>query len=157
MQTADFSAELGRAAGAVMNATIKSGTNSIHGAAWEFFRNDKLDASDWFEDNTTNPVKGELRLNQFGAMIGGPVIKNKLFYFGDYEGKRRVQGTSVTSQVPTALEHSSGFTNLTDILTQQAGSREDRYPGPLHPARQQFSIPEPRDSWPTARSIRFQV
>lgn len=122
VQTADFSAELGRAAGAVMNATIKSGTNSIHGAAWEFFRNDKLDASDWFEDNTANPVKGELRLNQFGAMIGGPVIKNKLFYFGDYEGKRRVQGTSSTSQVPTALERSSGFTNLTDILTQQAGT-----------------------------------
>ena len=67
VQTADFSAELGRSAGAVLNATIKSGTNSIHGAAWEFFRNDKLDAADWFEDNSTTPVKGELRLNQFGA------------------------------------------------------------------------------------------
>src|ERR1035438_3427784 len=122
VQTADFSAELGRAAGAVMNATIKSGTNSIHGAAWEFFRNDKLDAADWFENNTTNPVKGELRLNQFGAMIGGPILKNRLFYFGDYEGKRRVQGTSNTSSVPTALERSSGYTNLTDILTQQAGA-----------------------------------
>ncbi len=122
VQTADFSAELGRSAGAVLNATIKSGTNSIHGAAWEFFRNDKLDAADWFEDNSTTPVKGELRLNQFGAMIGGPVIKNKLFYFGDYEGKRRVQGTSSTSQVPTALERSSGYTDLTDILTQQSGT-----------------------------------
>jgi hypothetical protein len=121
VQTADFSAELGRAAGAVLNATIKSGTNSIHGAAWEFFRNDKLDAADWFEDNSPTPTKGELRLNQFGAMIGGPVIKNKLFFFGDYEGKRRVQGTSFTSQVPTATERSSGFTNLTDILTQQSG------------------------------------
>ncbi len=94
VQTADFSAELGRAAGAVMNASIKSGTNSIHGAAWEFFRNDKLDAADWFEDNSPTPTKGKLRLNQFGAMIGGPVIKNKFFFFGDYEGKRRVQGTS---------------------------------------------------------------
>jgi hypothetical protein len=122
VQTADFSAELGRAAGAVMNATIKSGTNSIHGAAWEFFRNDKLDASDWFEDNSTTPAKGELRLNQFGAMVGGPVIKNKFFFFGDYEGKRRVQGTSSTSSVPTALERSSGFLNLTDILSQNAGA-----------------------------------
>jgi hypothetical protein len=122
VQTADFSAELGRAAGAVMNATIKSGTNSIHGAAWEFFRNDKLDAADWFEDNSPTPTKGELRLNQFGAMVGGPILKNKLFYFGDYEGKRRVQGTSETSSVPTALERSSGFTNLTDILSQQAGA-----------------------------------
>ena len=52
VQTADFSAELGRAGGAVMNATIKSGTNSSHGAAWEFFRNDELDAADWFENNT---------------------------------------------------------------------------------------------------------
>jgi hypothetical protein len=122
VQTADFSAELGRSAGAVLNATIKSGTNSIHGAAWEFFRNDKLDAADWFEDNSTTPVKGELRLNQFGAMIGGPIIKSKFFFFGDYEGKRRVQGTSSTSGVPTALERSSTYTNLSDILTQQAGA-----------------------------------
>ncbi|MGO9336989.1 MAG: TonB-dependent receptor domain-containing protein [Terracidiphilus sp.] len=126
VQTADFSAELGRAAGAVLNATIKSGTNSFHGAAWEFFRNDKLDAADWFEDNSTTPVKGELRLNQFGASAGGPIIKNKIFFFGDYEGKRRVQGTSFTSSVPTALEQSSTFTNFTDVLTQAGGStRQD--------------------------------
>jgi len=122
VQTADFSAELGRSAGAVLNASIKSGTNSIHGAAWEFFRNDKLDAADWFENNTAKPKKGELRQNQFGAMIGGPVIKNKFFFFGDYEGKRRVQGTSFTSSVPTALERSSNYTNLTDILSQQSGA-----------------------------------
>ena len=61
-------------------------------------------------------------MNQFGAMIGGPIIKNKFFFFGDYEGKRRVQGTSSTSQVPTNLERSSGFTNLTDILSQQSGA-----------------------------------
>ncbi len=67
VQTSDYSAQLGRAAGAVMNATVKSGTNAIHGDAWEFFRNDKLDAADWFEDNSTTPHKGELRLNQFGA------------------------------------------------------------------------------------------
>ena len=95
VQTADFSAELGRSAGAVLNATIKSGTNSIHGAVWEFFRNDVLDAADWFEDNG-GVKKGELRWNQFGASIGGPIIKNKLFYFGDYEGFRRVQGTVST-------------------------------------------------------------
>ncbi len=121
VQTADFSAELGRSAGAVMNATIKSGTNSLHGAAWEFFRNDKLDAADWFEDNGGIP-KGELRQNQFGISGGGPIIKNKLFYFGDYEGLRRVQGTASSGNVPTALEQSSGFTNLSDILTQSAGA-----------------------------------
>ena len=78
VQTADFSAELGRSAGAVLNATIKSGTNSFHGAAWEFFRNDKLDAADWFEKQS----KGILRQNQFGASIGGPIIRNKIFFFG---------------------------------------------------------------------------
>jgi hypothetical protein len=116
VQTADFSAELGRSAGAVLNATIKSGTNSLHGAVWEFFRNDKLDAADWFENNNNIKI-GELRLNQFGATAGGPIVKNKLFFFGDYEGKRRVQGNTASGlSVPTAAERSSGYTNLTDRM-----------------------------------------
>jgi Carboxypeptidase regulatory-like domain/TonB dependent receptor len=116
VQTANFSAELGRSAGAVLNATIKSGTNSIHGAAWEFFRNDVLDAADWFENNA-GTKKGALRLNQFGASIGGPILKDKIFFFGDYEGLRRVQGTVQTGAVPTTAEVSSGFTNLSDLIT----------------------------------------
>ena len=115
VQTADFSADLGRAAGAVLNATIKSGTNSFHGAVWEFFRNDKLDAADWFSNNNGTP-KGELRLNQFGASIGGPILKNKLFFFGDYEGLRVVQGVTSTARVPTLNERNSGYTNLSDLL-----------------------------------------
>lgn len=122
VQTSDYSAELGRAAGAVLNATVKSGTNQFHGDVWEFFRNDILDAADWFEDNSPTPVKGEYRFNQFGGTIGGPIIKNKVFFFGDYQGTRRVQGTSFTSNVPTATEVSSNFQNLQDILTQQAGA-----------------------------------
>ena len=133
VQTADFSAELGRSAGAVLNATIKSGTNSLHGAAWEFFRNDKLDAADWFEDNGGIP-KGELRMNQFGASAGGPIIKNKIFFFGDYEGLRRVQGTASSGSVPTATEVSSGFTNLTDILTQAGTSTRTDLLGRTVPA-----------------------
>ncbi len=121
VQTADFSAELGRSAGAVLNATIKSGTNSFHGAVWEFFRNDKLDAADWFEDNA-NIKKGELRQNQFGASIGGPIFKNKLFFFGDYEGLRRVQGTVLKNSVPTLAERNSGFTDLSDLISGQKGS-----------------------------------
>jgi hypothetical protein len=121
VQTADFSAELGRSAGAVLNATIKSGTNSLHGAVWEFFRNDKLDAADWFEDNN-GTKKGELRMNQFGASGGGPILKNRLFFFGDYEGLRRVQGTSQVGTVPTALERSSGYTDQSDVLTEHAGA-----------------------------------
>ena len=120
VETSGFSAEYGRAGGAVLNATIKSGTNSFHGAAWEFFRNDKLDAADWFEDFNHIP-KGELRQNQFGATLGGPVIKNKIFFFGDYEGFRRVQGTIQTGTVPTVFDRNGTgngpFTNLSDLIT----------------------------------------
>jgi hypothetical protein len=116
VQTADFSADLGRSAGAVLNATIKSGTNSIHGTVWEFLRNDKLDAADWFTNNN-GTAKGELRFNQFGASIGGPIIKNKLFYFGDYEGLRVVQGTVSTATVPTLTMRNSGYSNLSDTIT----------------------------------------
>ncbi|HUB00939.1 MAG TPA: carboxypeptidase regulatory-like domain-containing protein [Terracidiphilus sp.] len=122
VQTSDYSASLGRAAGAVLNATVKSGTNQLHGDVWEFFRNDKLDAADWFEDNSPTPSKGEYRFNQFGGTIGGPIIKNKVFFFGDYQGTRRVQGTSANPTVPTMTERSSNFQNLQDILTQQAGA-----------------------------------
>jgi len=124
VQTSDFSAEFGRSGAAVLNATIKSGTNNFHGSAWEFFRNDKLDAADFFENAGGRP-KGALRQNQFGFSAGGPVIipkafngRNKLFFFGDYEGLRRRQGTILTGTVPTLLERNSGFTNLSDLITQ---------------------------------------
>ena len=122
VESSNYSAELGRAAGAVMNATVKSGTNSIHGDVWEFFRNDVLDAADWFENNSPTPHKGRYRFNQFGGTIGGPIIKNKLFFFGDYQGTRRVQGTSATAPVPTLAERNSGFTNLQDVLTLNSGA-----------------------------------
>ncbi len=128
VQTADYSAELGRAAGAVLNATIKSGTNSLHGSVWEFFRNDKLDAADYFETQG----KGELRFNQFGASAGGPILKNKAFFFGDYEGFRRVQGNTASGiSVPTAAERNSGYTDLSDLITGQGGnnSANDRTDG----------------------------
>src|SRR6202008_3307072 len=122
VQTGDFSAELGRSAGAVLNATIKSGTNSFHGAAWEFFRNDVLDAADWFENNA-GIKKGALRWNQFGATIGGPVIKNKIFFFGDYEGFRRGQGnTSGAATVPTVRERNSGYTDLSDVIAANSSA-----------------------------------
>ncbi len=124
VQTSDFSAELGRSAGAVLNATIKSGTNQIHGTAWEFFRNDKLDAADYFED-AKGIQKGELRMNQFGVSAGGPIIKNKVFIFGDYEGFRRVQGTIQTGAVPTDADRANGYTNLSDIIQTGSAGRTD--------------------------------
>ncbi|MDE3200304.1 MAG: TonB-dependent receptor [Acidobacteriota bacterium] len=124
VQTADFSAELGRAAGAVLNATIKSGTNSIHGAVWEFLRNDKFDAADYFENNG-GIKKGKYRQNQFGASIGGPIIRNKVFFFGDYEGFRRVQGTVQNPNVPTLNERQSNYQDLSDILALNSGTQQD--------------------------------
>jgi hypothetical protein len=128
VQTSNYSAEQGRAGGAILNATIKSGTNQLHGDFWEFFRNDKLDAADFFE-NQGGIQKGEFRLNQFGFTVGGPVViphvingRNKLFFFGDYEGLRRRQGSVFTNSVPTGLESGSGFTNLAEIITEQTGN-----------------------------------
>src|SRR6266481_2471103 len=101
VQTTGFSAEFGRSGAAVLNATIKTGTNHLHGTAWEFFRNDKLDAADYFETGK----KGELRLNQFGVAAGGPILKDKVFFFGDFEFGRRRQGSPHTNgAVPTAQE-----------------------------------------------------
>src|SRR6202047_339772 len=128
VQTSDFSAEFGRSGAAVLNASIKSGTNSFHGAVWEFFRNDKLDAADFFE-NANGVKKGELRQNQFGFTAGGPVVipkvfngRNKVFFFGDYEGLRRVQGTILSGSVPTDAERASGYTNFQDLIPGQASA-----------------------------------
>src|SRR5579864_1947963 len=123
--TSGFSAEYGRSGAAVLNATIKSGSNEFHGSGWEFFRNDKLDAADYFEDANKIP-KGELRQNQFGATFGGPVIKNKIFFFGDYEGLRRIQGTVEQGSVPTLAERNSGYTDMSDLITGQTGTLTDQ-------------------------------
>jgi hypothetical protein len=115
LQTNNFAAEFGRAGGAIVNATLKSGTNNIHGAAWEFFRNDALDANSYFSDPATQR-KPELRQNQFGVAVGGPFIRNRLFWFGDYEGTQIHQGVLQSGiWVPTPAEVSSGYTNYNDL------------------------------------------
>jgi len=121
VETNNYSAETGRSAGAVLNATIKSGTNQFHGSAWEFFRNDHLDAANFFENAGEIP-KGRYQQNQFGVTIGGPIRKGKTFFFADYEGTRIRQALTSTNTVPTALERSSGYTNLSELITGQGGS-----------------------------------
>ena len=105
VETNSYSAEFGRGNGAIMNAVIKSGTNQIHGDVWEFLRNEKLDATNFFDINGQQPYKQ----NQFGFTLGGPVIKNKLFLFGDYEGLRIRQGLPQVSTVPTQAEVAGDF------------------------------------------------
>ncbi len=121
VQTDDYSAEMGRSAGAVLNASIKAGTNEFHGSAWEFFRNDHLDAANFFE-NAGGIPKGRYQQNQFGVTIGGPIRRGKTFFFADYEGTRIRQALTSTNTVPTALERSSGYTNLSELITGQGGS-----------------------------------
>ena len=124
LQTSSFSAEFGRAGGAVLNASLKSGTNEFHGSLWEFLRNDALDSADFFE-NATGSKKGAFRQNQFGATIGGPIFKSKTFFFADYEGTRIRQAVPETATVPTASEVSSGYTNFSDLVALQSGQLTD--------------------------------
>jgi hypothetical protein len=115
-----YSAEVGRAGGAVVNMITKSGTNGFHGTLFEFLRNDKLDAKNFFNvPQAGNPlagVKPEFRQNQFGGSVGGPIRKDKTFFFADYEGFRRIQGMTQQAAIPTACELGriacNGFTQL---------------------------------------------
>lgn len=103
--TNSFDAEYGKFSGAVVNAITKSGGNGFHGDAFEFLRNDKLDATNYFA-----PSKSELRRNQFGYAAGGPFWKNKLFWFSDYQGTRQVQGAETgLVTVPTAAQRLGNF------------------------------------------------
>ncbi len=103
--TNSFDAEYGKFSGSVMNAITKSGTNGFHGAAFEFLRNDKLDARNFFD-----PSKAELRRNQFGYAVGGPFVKNKLFWFTDYQATRQISGASTgLVTVPTAAQRNGVF------------------------------------------------
>ena len=88
--TSNYSAEYGRVGGAVVNAVMKSGTNQFHGTAYEFLRNTALNATGFLFSPAVF-VKPTLQRNQFGATIGGPIVKNKLFFFADYEGFRQLQ------------------------------------------------------------------
>jgi len=112
IQTQSFSAEYGRNAGSQVNVVSKSGTNSFHGSAWEFFRNDKLNARNFFAARRPQQVQ-----NQFGVAAGGPIVKNKLFIFGSYQGLRdRREAVSSSVNVPSAAERSGDFTHLATTL-----------------------------------------
>src|SRR5215510_12409195 len=104
VKTSTFSAEFGHAAGAVVNATIKSGTNQFHGTAFEFLRNDQLDANNFFTNAAGQP-RAAFHQNQFGGAFGGPIIHNRTFFFADYQGTRRSSstGSSVSDLPPAAL------------------------------------------------------
>jgi hypothetical protein len=106
------SAEYGRNSGAVLNIVIKSGTNDFHGSAYEFIRNDAFDAANFFE-TLPGARKGPFRNNDFGAVIGGPLVRNRTFFFGGYEGQRERVTSPFTTVVPTATDIAAADANNT--------------------------------------------
>jgi hypothetical protein len=116
LQTSNFSAEFGHSAGAVMNASIKSGTNEIHGDMWEYLRNTNLDSRDW--DATSIPPYHQ---NQFGATLGSPLWRNHVFYFGDMEVDRIAIANPQTTTVPTALMRTGDFSELLNTNLNNQG------------------------------------
>ncbi|MGI4758604.1 MAG: TonB-dependent receptor domain-containing protein [Janthinobacterium lividum] len=104
VQTNSYAPEAGRTAGGVINIVTKSGGNSFHGSAYEYFRNDIFDARQVLQNTGDKP---RLRQNQFGGSIGGPIFKDRTFFFGDYEGLRQVAGVTYSSTVPTIDEYNN--------------------------------------------------
>jgi outer membrane receptor protein involved in Fe transport len=123
-----YSAEYGRNAGSVVNVVTKSGSNEWRGGVWEFNRSDGLNSRNFFAPETQ--PKPELKQNQFGATLGGPIMKDKLFVFGYYEGFRSQRGITQTVSVPTAAQRAGNFgsASIRDPLTGQP------FPGNTIPA-----------------------
>ena len=151
VQTNTFSAEYGRNTGSVVNLVTKSGSNSLHGSLYEFFRNDVLDARNYFND--TQFAKSALRLNQFGGTLGGPIIKNKTFYFLNYEGFRRRAGITRITNVPTLAERAGMFTDqngnpITIAVNPTSAQLFNLFPKPnlSNPSGNFISSPEQTDA-----------
>ena len=115
VQTRTYSAEFGTSAGAVINASIKSGSDAFHGDVWEFVRNNAFDANTFF-NNAGGVRRGHFSQNQFGGTIGGPIIKQKTFFFADAQDLRSSKATTILSTVPTPLMKSGNFTELKPTL-----------------------------------------
>jgi hypothetical protein len=122
VMTNGYNAEYGRGAGGVVNVTIKSGTNQIHGALFEYLQNDKMNANRW-ENNRNNVRRGPFKQNQFGAAVGGPMIKNRTFWFADYQGTEIRStggavpglGTSAFFSIPTPAMRNGDFSQLLGV------------------------------------------
>ena len=113
IETNNYSAEFGRASGAVVNVSINSGTNQFHGSVWEYYRNTIFNAIGPFAPPinklTGKSQKPELNRNQFGGAVGGPILRDRLFFFADYEGNRQVQATYASATIPTILQRQGIF------------------------------------------------
>jgi hypothetical protein len=125
IESAGSSAQFGRAAGGVISVSIKSGTNSLHGSAFEFLRNDKLDANNFFA-NRAGLKRPPLRRNQFGGTAGGPIVRNRTFVFASYQGTLVSDPATATTTVPSAamVRGNFGTTPVFDPLSVVNGVRQ---------------------------------
>ena len=119
VETNSYAAEAGRTAGGVISIITKSGTNHFHGSAYEYFRNDKFNTRSVFQTAAQGP-KPELRQNQYGASIGGPIFRDRTFFFFDWEGFRQVTGITDIGTVPTLAEYD-------DINSLNGGTPQDLF------------------------------
>ncbi len=126
IQTRTYSAEFGTSAGAVVNVSTKSGTNQFHGDVWNYLRNSALDANTYF-NNYGGVPKGHFSQNQFGGTYGGPILRNRTFFFAAFEDLRSSQAETVTTVVPTAAMKTGDFSSvltthpLTAVVPSQIG------------------------------------
>lgn len=121
--TNSFDAEFGRFSGGIVNVVTKTGTNQLHGSAYEFLRNEKMDSRNFFDVNRTDPATGQqipntargvFKRNQFGFTVGGPIVRNRLFFFSDYQGTREVRGlTTGAVTVPTDAQRGGNLSDVT--------------------------------------------
>ncbi|MBL8188020.1 MAG: carboxypeptidase regulatory-like domain-containing protein, partial [Acidobacteria bacterium] len=126
-----YDASLGRSAGAQISVALKSGSNSFHGTAYEFLRNQALDARNYFAPaDQPDPT---YRRNQFGFSIGGPIIKDRTFFFGDYEGTRLREGITRLANVPTARERVGDFSQLPQQFWPLIPGTANQFPGGVIP------------------------
>jgi hypothetical protein len=119
--TNNFDAEYGNYSGGQVNVATKSGTNDIHGSAFEFFRNTGLDARNFYNPATTGP-KGKFDQNQFGGTVGGPIKKDKLFFFFDYQGTRQTTGSTINALVPSDADRTGNVLDLFQALAAEGKS-----------------------------------
>jgi hypothetical protein len=142
LQTGNYTAEFGANAGGLVNMVTKSGTNRFHGNLYDFLRNDKLDATDYFTGRAGEP-KTPLKRNQFGGTIGGPIRRDKTFFFFSYEGFREQSSSTLFDTFPTQLMRGGDFSELLTqptpiIITDPATGQP--YPGNVIPQNELLSV-----------------
>jgi hypothetical protein len=131
MQTSTYSAEFGKSLGGVVNLQIKSGSNAFHGSVYDFHRNDAMDANNFF-NNKNGRARPDLKQNQFGATLGGPIIKDKTFFFGSYQGLRIDQGLTYLSTVPSDAMRGGDFSAINRVIYDPQTGQP--FPGNVIPA-----------------------